>query len=88
MTQQSSILHESQVLSLQRESENYIRKVEQEKKHFYSIEENYQSAKKDWQEKKEELKQVPSPPTLDPIRQNTPQGQAEDQRHQQPPAPA
>lgn len=36
-----SVLLEPQVITLQRESENYIRKVEQEKKHYYSVEETW-----------------------------------------------
>ena len=49
---------EPKVVTLQRESENYIRKVEQEKKHYYNVEETFMLVFKEWKEKKEKMKEV------------------------------
>ncbi|CAD8107593.1 unnamed protein product [Paramecium primaurelia] len=69
ISQTQSILHESQVLSLQRESENYIRKVEQDKKHHYNIEETWVTTKKEWQQKKEQIKKIQHDQTLPAAKQ-------------------
>jgi hypothetical protein len=53
-----SALLEPQVITLQRESENYIRRVEHEKKHYYSVEETWALVEKEWKEKKDRLVQV------------------------------
>lgn len=57
-TNNKSILLEPKVVTLQRDSENYIRKVEQEKKHYYNVEETFMLVFKEWKEKKEKMKEV------------------------------
>jgi predicted small secreted protein len=53
-----SLLLEPRVLTLQRESENYIRLLEQEKKHYYNVDETWVLVKKEWNEKRVKLEEV------------------------------
>ncbi|KAM3134025.1 hypothetical protein pb186bvf_013867 [Paramecium bursaria] len=58
LSHSQSLLRESQVITLQKESENYIRRVELEKKHAYGIDEAWQTTKKEWLQKQEQLKKI------------------------------
>jgi hypothetical protein len=54
----TSLLNEPHIITLQREVENYTRKLEQEKRRLLAIEETYEMVQKEFEENKQKKQEL------------------------------